>query len=44
MSNTQAPFQWDHPFLLEQQLTVDDRMVRGAAFASCQEQLAPRVL
>ena len=44
MSKTQAPFQWADPFLLDQQLTEDERMVRDAAYAYCQEKLAPRVL
>ena len=44
MSNTKAPFQWADPFLLDQQLTEDERMVRDAAYAYCQEKLAPRVL
>ena len=43
MSNTKAPFQWADPFLLDQQLTEDERMVRDAAYAYCQEKLAPRV-
>src|SRR6218665_1355412 len=39
-----AAFHWDDPFLLEQQLSNDERMVRDAAAAYCQERLAPRVL
>ncbi len=39
-----AQFAWDDPLLLEQQLTQDERMVRDAANAYCQERLAPRVL
>jgi glutaryl-CoA dehydrogenase len=39
-----AQFVWDDPLLLEQQLTEDERMVRDAAHAYCQEKLAPRVL
>src|SRR5687768_4205635 len=39
-----AQFVWDDPLLLEQQLTQDERMVRDAANAYCQERLAPRVL
>ena len=39
-----ASFQWDDPFLLNQQLTEDERMVREAAAAYCQERLQPRVL
>ncbi|MDQ3025533.1 MAG: acyl-CoA dehydrogenase [Pseudomonadota bacterium] len=36
-------FQWDDPFLLEDQLTEDERMVRDSARAYCQEKLLPRV-
>ena len=39
-----ASFHWDDPLLLDQQLTDDERMVRDAARAYCQDQLAPRVL
>jgi glutaryl-CoA dehydrogenase len=39
-----AQFAWDDPLLLDQQLTQDERMVRDAAHAYCQEKLAPRVL
>jgi glutaryl-CoA dehydrogenase len=37
-------FQWDDPFQLDQQLSEDERMIRDAAHAYCQEKLAPRVL
>jgi len=36
-------FQWDDPFLLEDQLTEDERMVRDSARAYCQDKLLPRV-
>jgi len=39
-----ASFHWDDPLLLEQQLNDDERQVRDAARAYCQERLAPRVL
>ena len=39
-----ARFVWDDPLLLEQQLAQEERMVRDAARAYCQEKLAPRVL
>jgi len=39
-----AAFHWQDPFLLDQQLTDDERMVRDAAAAYCQDQLLPRVL
>ncbi|MBO9642917.1 MAG: acyl-CoA dehydrogenase family protein, partial [Pseudacidovorax sp.] len=41
---TKAAFHWDDPFLLDQQLTDDERAVREAANAYCQDKLAPRVL
>lgn len=39
-----ATFHWDDPFLLDLQLTEEERMVREAAQAYAQEKLAPRVL
>src|SRR5688572_31956337 len=39
-----ARFVWEDPLLLERQLTEDERMVRDAARAYCQEKLAPRIL
>ena len=41
---TRAAFQWDDPFHLDQQLTEDERAIRDAAHAYCQDKLAPRVL
>ena len=41
---TKASFHWDDPFLLDAQLSDDERQVRDAAQAYCQERLAPRVL
>ena len=38
-----APFHWEDPFLLDQQLSADERAIRDAAAAYCQNQLAPRV-
>ena len=43
MATTKASFHWADPLLLEQQLTDDERSVREAAAAYCQERLAPRV-
>ena len=43
MATTKASFHWDDPLLLDQQLTDDERAVRDAAAAYCQERLAPRV-
>jgi glutaryl-CoA dehydrogenase len=37
-------FQWNDPLLIEEQLTDDERMVRDAARAYCQDKLMPRVL
>jgi len=39
-----AAFRWDDPFLLEDQLGEDERMVRDSARAYCQDKLMPRVL
>ena len=39
-----SPFQWDDPLLLDSQLSDDERAVREAARAYCQDRLAPRVL
>ncbi|RDE24875.1 acyl-CoA dehydrogenase [Motiliproteus coralliicola] len=38
-----AKFNWEDPFLFEDQLTEEERMIRDAARAYCQEQLQPRV-
>ena len=39
-----APFDWADPLLLNAQLSEDERAIRDAAHAYCQEQLFPRVL
>jgi glutaryl-CoA dehydrogenase len=39
-----AAFQWDDPFRLDDQLSADERAVRDAASAYCQDKLQPRVL
>jgi glutaryl-CoA dehydrogenase len=39
-----SPFQWDDVFHLDTQLTDDERAIRDAAHAYCQERLAPRIL
>jgi glutaryl-CoA dehydrogenase len=39
-----AEFSWQDPLLLDEQLTQEERMVRDAAHAYCQERLAPRIL
>ena len=38
-----ARFVWEDPFLLEDQLSEDERMIRDAAYAYAQEKLLPRV-
>ena len=37
-------FNWEDPFLLEQQLSEEERMIRETAHAYCQEKLATRVI
>ncbi len=37
-------FQWDDPFLLEDQVSEDERMIRDTACAYAQEKLQPRVI
>jgi len=37
------PFSWSDPFLLEEQLTEEERMVRDSAAAFAAEKLSPRV-
>ena len=37
-------FKWDDPFLFDEQLTGEERMVRDAARDYCQDKLMPRVL
>ncbi len=39
-----AVFQWDDPFLLEDQLSEDERLIRDSARDFSQERLMPRVL
>ncbi len=39
-----TPFAWDDPFRLDDQLSDDERAVRDAAHAYCQERLQTRVL
>ena len=37
-------FNWQDPFLLDQQLLEEERMIRETAYAYCQEKLATRVI
>ena len=39
-----GPFSWDDALLLDDQLTEDERAIRDAARAYCQDKLFPRVL
>jgi glutaryl-CoA dehydrogenase len=39
-----AQFQWDDPLLFEDQLSVEERMVRDAARTYCRDKLLPRVI
>ena len=39
-----ATFAWDDPFLIEQQLTEDERMIRDTARDYAREKLAPRIV
>ena len=39
-----ARFNWEDPFLLDDQLTDDERMIRDAARAFAQERLLPRII
>jgi glutaryl-CoA dehydrogenase len=43
-TKTAARFDWADPFLLDQQLTSEERMVRETARAYCKDKLLPRVL
>ena len=38
-----SPFQWDDPFLLEDQLTEDERLIRDTARGYARDKLEPRV-
>ena len=39
-----SAFQWDDPFLLDDQLNEDERLIRDTARAYAQEKLAPRIV
>ncbi len=41
---SQPNFVWNDPFLLDQQLSETERMVRDSARSYCEQRLAPRVL
>lgn len=44
MSEKHPPFVWSDPFLLSEQLTDDERMVRDSVYTYAQDKLMPRVL
>jgi glutaryl-CoA dehydrogenase len=39
-----ARLNWEDPFLLEDQLTEEERMIRDTAHAYCQDKLMPRII
>ncbi|NWG33887.1 MAG: acyl-CoA dehydrogenase [Chloroflexi bacterium] len=41
---TKATFKWDDPFLLDEQLTGEERMIRDTARRYCRDKLMPRIL
>lgn len=41
--SAKAVFKWEDPFLLEDQLTEEERLIRNTAHDYCQSQLLPRV-
>jgi glutaryl-CoA dehydrogenase len=43
-AETTASFQWDDPFLLEDQLSEEERMIRDSARAFAEEKLQPRII
>ncbi len=43
-TKSKASFNWEDPLLLDDQLTEEERMIRDAARAYCQDKLEPRVL
>ncbi len=42
--SSKSGFQWDDPFLLSDQLSEDERMIRDTAHAYAQDKLQPRVI
>jgi glutaryl-CoA dehydrogenase len=43
MALSSASFNWQDPFLLEEQLTDEEKMIRDMAHAYCQDKLMPRI-
>ncbi|MBF0267371.1 MAG: acyl-CoA dehydrogenase [Alphaproteobacteria bacterium] len=44
MSAPKSGFKWEDPFLFEDQLTEDERLIQDAARAYCQDKLMPRII
>ncbi|MBI5122204.1 MAG: acyl-CoA dehydrogenase [Rhodospirillales bacterium] len=44
MSAPKSGFKWEDPFLFEDQLTEDERLIQDAAHAYCQDKLMPRII
>ena len=44
MSNDKAPFSWEDPLLLDQQLTEEERMVQQSAHDYAQGKLMPSAM
>ncbi|MBF0166488.1 MAG: acyl-CoA dehydrogenase [Alphaproteobacteria bacterium] len=44
MSASKSGFVWEDPFLFEDQLTEDERLIKDAARAYCQDKLMPRIV
>lgn len=44
MSAPKSGFKWEDPFLLDDQLTEDERLIQDAARAYCQDKLMPRII
>ncbi|MEF0944452.1 acyl-CoA dehydrogenase family protein, partial [Rhizobium sp. BR 362] len=42
-THSQTPFSWNDPFLLNDQLSEEERMIRESAEAFAEAELAPRV-
>lgn len=43
-ANNRPSFNWQDPFLLDEQLTEEERLVKDTAREYCQEKLMPRIL
>jgi glutaryl-CoA dehydrogenase len=44
MSANKSGFKWEDPFLFDDQLTEDERLIQDAARAYCQDKLMPRII